>query len=265
MLARSGLPRRYLGRPRFGKGFKLYSRGRPYVRSRNLALNRYSTSAAVQSRVYKARVAGRQGSYQIPRGFAGLAGDAKFIDLAENGYVMGRTDTDANLITYLNTIPQAAGVSARIGKAVRCQSLSVRGTVLAGTGPVANFHIYFVWDYQPNAPGAVPTWQTIFLEKENTSLPNRENNARFKILGKVTGTVIGSGAAPTTGQEAAWVEKIIPMPADGFTLYETNGTTGVLGECIQGALYMMCISDKNSGATAPTFTASLRLNFQDIN
>jgi len=243
-----------------------YRQGRQLVLSKNVGRTSYASSNAIQQRVYKSRVAGRQGTYQIPRGFVGLAGDAKYIDIAKTAYPMGSNAAPGSgNITYLNTITQGTSVTKRVGKSVRCQSLSVRGAVVAGsTGTVATYHIYYIWDYQPNMAAAVPAYTDFFTSQDDTSLPNRANNARFKILAKITGTVTGNSTAPATGLEVQWIEKIVPMPTDGFTMYNEPDLTGALDQCIQGALYQVCISTALTGNTAPVFTSAMRLNFQDL-
>jgi len=230
----------------------------------SVSATRRQRGKGIAARVYKNRVPGRNGSYQIPRGFVGLAGDAKFIEIPNGQYGMGLVDADALLITYLSTIPQNATVNGRIGKACQAQSLSVRGQVIAGTaGIAASYHIYWVWDYQPNK--VLAAFADIFVSKANNTLPNRSYNARFKILKKITGTILGNSTLPTTGQEVNWIETIVPMPADGFIQYEQGTTSGLIGTCIQGALLQVCISDSASATSrSPVFDATMRLNFKDI-
>jgi len=230
-----------------------------------------SRSGGVAARVYKNRVPGRNGSYQIPRGFVGLAGDAKYIDVPTGGaavvYTMGSADADADLIKYLSIIPQDATVNGRIGKACQAQSLSVRGFVKAGTAGVAtSWHIYWIWDYQPNKVDP-QVFLNIMTAKENNSMPNRSNNARYKILKKIAGATLGNSGTPTTGTEIQWIETIVPMPADGFIQFEAGaaGQTGVAAQCIQGALLQLCISTGTTAAnTATTWNATMRLNFKDV-
>lgn len=215
------------------------------------------------------RVAGRSGSMQIPHGFVGMAADAKFIEITTATYPLANdllqgTGVPGDALVYLSLIPQGTTVNSRVGKACKAVSLNIRGAIKSNTtAAIASYHVYLIWDYQPNK--ALPAITDVLKTQDNNSFNNRTWSARFKFLRKYAGVTIGNSGAPATGQEAYYIDDTVAMPADAYIQYTTGDTTGTIGACTNGALYLLGISDQvSAGTVKPELTAIMRLNFEDM-
>jgi len=221
--------------------------------------NRQAELAAAVASVGPPARAGRYGGNQIPRGFVGMAGDRKFVDTAPATYVMSTTGT----LTHISIVGQGVTVNSREGKAFRVTSCQLRGDAFAGTtGTVARGALALVWDYQPNKvlPALTDIWDTVTSD----SLIKRENNARFKIVMYRRWSFLGNSTTPSTGMEGHSVDEFIKMPKDSIALCTLTDTTGVIGNRVNGALYVCTLGDVVTGATAPSINLTIRTNFMDV-
>lgn len=201
-------------------------------------------------------------SQMIPRGFVGSRGDAKFLDTAITTYAVNTTGS----ITHISPVPQGTTVNTREGKAFRCTSVNIRGSVFADTAAIQQIYAgYLVWDYQPNkaAISAATTIPLIFNAINSTSFPNRENNERFLIVKKYYGNLIGNTTTPATGMESEAIDDYVRLPIDANVLCTTADTTGEIGNTIQGALYWVTMGNQAAGTADGQFNVGFRLNFTE--
>lgn len=204
--------------------------------------------------------AGRYGGYTVPRGFVGLAGDRKFVDTALAVYAMNTTGS----ITHVSIVPTGTTVNSREGKSFRVTSCQVRGNVSSDAATtVAPAAWALVWDYQPNK--ALPALTDIWDAVNDASFIKRENNARFKILLWRHHTMIGNVTTPASGGEQCPVDEFVKMPKDAVALCTVADTTGVIGNRINGALYLCTMGGIAAGTADANLTVSVRTNFIDVN
>lgn len=182
--------------------------------------------------------------------------DSKYIDTK-----VDQNWDSAGDILHVSAIAQGNTINNRDARACRLKSAWIRlyGAVGASINACAT---YLVWDNQPNK--ALPAISDIFNEDPtaagayNTkSLPNRENAGRFIILKKSLVTT------PTTsGGAGVILDEFVTLPDDCVCQYTLADTTGVIGNCISGALYLVTMGE----LTAPGMFARgvVRTNFVDI-
>lgn len=193
-----------------------------------------------------------------PRGFVGTRGDAKYKDTAAATYQADQTGS----ITHLSAVGQGTSVNTREGKAFRCTSVNVRGTINSkATTTSAAYCGYLVWDYSPQK--AIAAITDIFDSATFVSFPKRENNERFKVIKKYLGVVIGASGTPTTGCESYEIDDYVKLPKDANVLCTTGDTTGAIGNTIQGALYWVTFGQVPAGTGAAEFVVQFRVNFTD--
>lgn len=200
----------------------------------------------------------RETAPMIPRGFVGARGDAKYLDTAAATYVCNTTGT----VTHLNPVPRGDSVNTRNGRAYRCTSINVRGTVASDTTTIFNMYaIYLVWDYQPNKALAAIT--DVLESASSFAFPKRENNARFKIVKKWVGTNIGNSTTPATGDESIVIDEYIKLPKDANTLLTSADSTGVIGDMLLGALLLVTVGQQAAGTADTNAILGFRLNFTE--
>lgn len=210
--------------------------------------------------VARAVASGRVSSsgWQVPRGFVGARGDAKFFDLASATYACNTSGS----ITHLSVIPQGTTVSSREGKSSRVTSVSCRGSIRADVATtVADYAVYLVWDYQPNK--ALAAILDVLDTVSSASFPKRENNARFKIIKKYTGSLSGNVTTPAAGNEIVRIDDYIKLPKDANIMCTVADTTGAIGNVIQGALLLVTCGDVVAGTADANAILGFRMNFTD--
>lgn len=198
---------------------------------------------------------------QINRGFLGAAGDAKYVDIANNSYVADTTGS----ISHMSIIPQGTTVNQRDGKAAMVTSIRLRGMVtgnLAAEPQIACMML--VWDAQPNKSLAAVT--DVLDSASSYSFPKRENAGRFTILRQWRYKIVGANddAPQSTAASAYDIDEYVKLPRNSITTYTTADNTGVIGNCINGALLFVTVGNKPAGGTAATFYLTGRTNFVDI-
>jgi len=187
------------------------------------------------------------------RGLVGSTGDAKFWDIASATYPIDTT----GVVTHLSEIPRGTNINSRNGKACRVTSVLIRGHVLGPTnGTRQQVAGYLVWDYQPNEAIALIT--DIFDTANARSFPNRENNERFRIL-----KIFFDNFNTYGGGTAFSVDEYVRLPEDCNILMTSAGSTGAIGETIQGALYFVTMGTQPVATNASSFLGGFRLNFTD--
>lgn len=188
------------------------------------------------------------------------ATDQKFIDPFMSANYMDNVGT----ILHLDIIPVGNGVSAREGKAFSVDSLQIRGSVFASSvGTVAMGAVYYVWDHQPNK--GLPAVTDVLDSVSPYSFIKRENASRFRIIGQRHYSVLGNSGAPKTTAGSYPVEEYIRLPRSSCIATTTLlDTTGVIGNRVTGALYLVLVGDQASGVNSPAYLVNVRITFSDI-
>jgi len=182
-----------------------------------------------------------------------------FVDVAAAAYNMDTTGS----IVLLNTIPQGASVSQRVGKKVLLKSLQCRGSVAAnGTAILNDVAFMIVYDRRPT--GSLPAITDILVSASSTAFNNDANSGRFQILKREDYTLTGNPLNATTITERTVVEGSFFLGLkDMPTVFKAAGT-GAIGDIEQGALYLLTVGNVAAGTAAATATLAFRVRFMDV-
>jgi len=196
---------------------------------------------------------------QVPRGFTGVAGEAKYVDIANAAYVCDTTGS----VTHVSIVPQGTTVNTRVGRKCELKYFQMRGHIISGAATLeCDYAVYLVWDEQPNKALAAVT---DILDLSNSSaLSKRENVQRFKILRKWTGLILGNITAPATGKEATRIDEYVRLPNGLIVVPTTADTTGVIGDIITGALLLVTVGSVAPGTGAANLAMTARTGFADV-
>lgn len=184
-------------------------------------------------------------------------GEPGFVDVAGAGYAMDTTGS----VTLLNTIPQGAGSSERIGKRVALKSLQCRGTVYANAA-VTLVDVAFMIVYDKRPTGALPAITDVLLTATPASMNNDVNSGRFRILKRVDHVLIGSAANNYTACSAFnndWYLDLRGLPQ----VFKAAGT-GAIADIEEGALYLITVGANAAGTTAGALSAAFRVRYYDV-
>jgi len=187
-------------------------------------------------------------------------GEFKYIDTTpQNGATISNTAS----ITYLDFIPLGDTVNSREGQRWVETKCRIRGTIRAGTsGTIANAVFMLVWDYEPR--GTLATITEILVNGTVQALPNRDNQARFRILKRWVFTLAGNATAPAAGLETAYIDEYFKLPKGLEALTTKTDITGDISNRTNGALLWVVLSDQAAaGGVAPIATVQTRVNFRD--
>lgn len=180
-----------------------------------------------------------------------------YVDIASASYACDTTGS----ITLLNTIPQGAGVSQRVGKKVVLKGLQCRGFVLSNnTTTVADTAYIIVYDKRPT--GSLPAITDILVTANTQSMNNDNNGGRFRILKRVDAVVSGNALTPATGNEVHDADWWLDMKS-APTTYKA-AATGAIGDIEEGALYLVTVGNVAAGTAAASATLAFRLRFLDV-
>jgi len=182
------------------------------------------------------------------------------LSLVEKNYFDVNTTVAANTtgsITLLNGVSQGTSGVQRIGLRYNLDSIQWSLFVTALTTSTTQYvRMYLVWDKNPN--GATPTVSAI-IEPPGYQYINLVNRDRFTILRSYETTINGNNASI-----------INDSSSKSFTGYKklnvqtlcNSGTTGVIGDIQQGALWLICLSTAAPGTAAANVEVRTRLRFQ---
>jgi hypothetical protein len=191
----------------------------------------------------------------------GRAKETNYVDLAQNTYTVA-TNLPSD-VYLLNTIPQGASSSNRIGKRVAMKSLQCRGAFYSSAGTTfEDGCLIIVYDRRPC--GTMPNKTDIFTTSDSLGFNNDQNSDRFVVLKRVdynlTGNIGGNidGANSNSIISADFYLNLKGLP----TVFKAAGT-GAIGDQSVGSLFFMLMG-RTSGAPASLATLSFRLRYVDI-
>lgn len=198
---------------------------------------------------------------EVKRVLPGPYGEAKYVDLAFAGYGADTTGS----VTHCSIIPQGSTVGQREGRTCIVTACHLRGNVSArSTCKIATASWMLVWDNQPNKAlaGITDILDSASCEAQN----KRENVNRFKIVRRCNYAVSGNDttAGQQTDHSIFFVDEYIKLPKGCITVYTTADTTGVIANCIQGALLLVTCGNQPAGNSAVYVNVNVRTSFKDI-
>lgn len=220
------------------RSFSQYSRGRydgPKKRTRAII-----SSPAFQRIVKR---------YSKPTGY---------VDLAVATYAMNTTGS----ITMIATVPQGTSVNSRVGKRIRWNSIQIRGYVSSDSTTVqCNGALLLVYDKRPT--GSLPAITDILVSVNQNSFNNDDNSGRFKIIRRWDWAFIGNNT--TAGQQTDSTVRALNeyVKLKDMCVYKT-GTTGVIAQIEQGALYAITVGNVAAGTGDANAGIGYRVRFTDV-
>lgn len=180
-----------------------------------------------------------------------------YVDLAKADYACDSTGT----ITLLNTIPQGAGTSERVGKRVALKSLQMRGNVSSSSTATRNDIAYMiVYDKRPT--GVLPAITDILNSASPHSFNNDVNSGRFRILKRIDEVLVGNPStliSPNSILNAEFYLNLKMLPQ----VFKAAGT-GAIGDIEEGALYLVTVGSVSAGTGAASLGVGFRLRYVDV-
>lgn len=171
----------------------------------------------------------------------------------------------ANCLFLLNTIPQDASPTGRIGKKVMLKAIQLRGRVIAASATTAeNCCAILIYVRNPNQAATLPAVTEILVTQSSGALSNRDNASKFKILRRWDFPVTGNITTPGTGKELYDFEAYVPLKGLA-SLWTNAGTAGTIGQFVEGALLLLTVGFAANGATTtPQLIGNSRVYFTDV-
>lgn len=180
-----------------------------------------------------------------------------YVDLAAATYAMDTTGT----ITLVNTVPQGAGQSQRVGKRIALKSLQCHGSIYTNTtATILDTSYLIVYDKRPT--GVLPAITDVLGSVSPLAFNNDTNSGRFRILKRVDRTLIGSAANQFTAAssfDADWYLDLKGMPQ----VFKAAGT-GAIGDIEEGAIYLITVGGAVAGTLAGVANVGFRLRYIDV-
>lgn len=164
----------------------------------------------------------------------------------------------------LNQVPLGNSSITRVGRRFANTAIAMRGRVIAGTtGTISNACMVLVWDRNPNQGAAISPFTSVFTAQTPSSLTNKDNAPRFKILRRWNWSVIGNETiADLTDNSLFYFDEFVKMK-NKVTLLTAADTTGLITDMVEGALLLYVMGDASAGTAAPTLEIQTRLYFAD--
>lgn len=181
-----------------------------------------------------------------------------FVDVASAVYPCDRS---TGSVTLLNTVPQGATQSTRVGKKIAMKSLQCRGFFAnLGSATYNDVAMLIVYDKRPT--GTLPGVTDVLNSISSRAFNNDANSGRFQILKRVDFTLNGN---TTTITDTTAVSADFYLNLRGKeTVFKAAGT-GAIADQEQGSLLLITVgSQVVAGAISATLEAGFRLRYVDI-
>lgn len=182
-----------------------------------------------------------------------------FVDLAAAQYDL---DSDSATIALLNTVPQGAGTSQRVGKRIMLKSLQGRG-LISSNSTTTNSDVAFMVVYDKRPIGTLPAVTDILNTATSASFNNDTNSGRFRILKRVNRVVIGGGVSANLTAKSAHTADFF-LNLRGLPQVFKAAGTGAIGDIEEGALYLITVGNTPNGTASPALTMGFRLRYHDV-
>jgi len=213
---------------------------------------------------------GKFGNYGISARDAAMLGNLRavkrvtkesgFVDKAAATFVCDTTGQ----IELMNTIPQGASASQRIGRKVMLKSIQLKGRWVAGTGTVsADCAAILVYDNNPTA--SLPAVTDFLVTADPLSFNNTVNQDRFRTIRRWDKFFLGN--VGTAGQQTSATgysfDEFVDLSRFSDYMAKAVGT-GAIGDIQKGAIYLITVGSQGAGVTAPNLTVAARTRYIDI-
>lgn len=189
---------------------------------------------------------------------------SSYVDIALNNVEMNNDGA----IALINTVPQGAGTSQRIGRKWNITSASFSFLfqgVTSGNFPV-NTRMWLIWDKMPQ--GSLPTMGDLFANPTDLHLTskNDSHSKRFTILRDWQSTQVGSTSnASCIVNPKVMKYEYVSFGKNGKTVLNRDAATGAIGDIEIGALYLVYSAQAAAGGSAaPGLYAKIRIRYHDI-
>lgn len=183
--------------------------------------------------------------------------EAGYVDVGLTNYNLDSTGS----LALLNTVPQGASTSQRVGKKILLKSLLMRGFAYTGTTAGAQDVAWMiVYDRRPT--GSLPAITDVLTAAAPTAFMNDNNTTRFIVLKRCHEVMLGNTTTPATGGEA--IEADFYLPLRGLPQIFKSAGTGAIADIEEGALYLITVGNRPAGTTAATLSASFRVRYVDV-
>lgn len=180
-----------------------------------------------------------------------------YVDLAVATYNFDQTGS----LVLLNTVPQGAGQSQRVGKRIALKSLQCRGNWANGSTAVLNdCALLIVYDKRPT--GVLPAITDILVTANARAFNNDTNSGRFRILKRIDTTLLGIPS--TTGPDRSVKGGDFYLDLSGLPQVFKAAGTGAIGDIEQGAMYLVTVGTSAAGTGAASGVLGFRLRYVDV-
>jgi len=174
--------------------------------------------------------------------------------------------TVAQTMQLLNTIPQDASPTGRIGKKCLITGVAIRGmstnnTVLA----IDKVTLLLVYVRNNNQAATLPAWAEILAAQTSNALTNRDNASKFKILRRWDYKILGDLDSTTPTCDTLQItEEFVKFKKPLECMWTNAGTAGTIGQFEKGSLILMTVGNQTQASGgAPIFIGNTRVYFQD--
>jgi len=217
------------------------------------------TAATARSRAGRQRM-----QAQVPRGFLGPAGEAKYFDYAAGALSTFALNTTGSIV-LVDEVPQGTTVTTRDGRKWKDTSVAIRGIAQADSTTATTVGAaYLVWDRQPNK--ALASITDYLDAADANSFPKRENAQRFLTIRKWRWSFAGNNTTAGQNNDSTVyaIDEFVKLPAECIAETTSADTTGVIGNRVTGALLLITVGTTAAGTADANLIVKIRTNFRDI-
>jgi len=147
----------------------------------------------------------------------------------------------AGVIQHVSVIPRGTTSTSRIGSTATITGIRWRSRIRANVNYSSTLTTRFmlVWDSNPNQ--ALPAITDVLDTATWNSFEKDENATRFSILFDSTKAQVVAGVGALTDSSHRFESGTLDLLGD--VRYTAADTTGVIGNCVEGALYYIGVCD----------------------
>ena len=182
-----------------------------------------------------------------------------YVDLALASYPLDTTGS----VTLLNTVPQGAAVTQRVGKKIVMKGLQCRGYLQNNSTAIAN-DVAFLIVYDKRPTGALPTVTDILVSANAAAMNNDANAGRFSILKRGDFVLLGNTNAAANYLDTMYMSNDFWLDLKSRPVTFKAAGTGAIGDIEEGALYLVTVGNTAAGTAAAAMAAGFRLRFIDV-
>lgn len=168
-------------------------------------------------------------------------------------------------IFLMNTVAQGASVNQRVGKKIQLKSIQLRGIVNSDTTTViSQYTCCIIRDSRPT--GALPAITDIFVTISPLSMLNDANSARFSVIWRHDGMLIGENITSGVNLNPSLAhnvnEYIKIRKAHKQVVYKAAGT-GAIADIDEGAFYFVAFGGNAAGTADGVGNFNCRTRYWD--